>query len=76
MAAGPVEDAGGFTTCPSCGKEVRQKAMIPVLRAIVATGYLCRDCARAGLGSDPQNPAASEPAIRSTSSGSAGTPTR
>src|SRR3989442_16023071 len=49
VAAGPVEDAGEFTTCPSCGAEVRKKAMIPVLRAIVPAGYLCRDCARATL---------------------------
>jgi rRNA maturation protein Nop10 len=87
VAAGPVEDAGEFTTCPSCGAEVRKKAMIPVLRAIVPAGYLCRDCARATLAdrapSDgaggaeaAQKPAASEPAARPTSPGSSGAPTR
>jgi hypothetical protein len=67
---------------------VRKKAMIPVLRAIVPAGYLCLDCARATLadrapsadgGQDAgaaQKPAASEPAARPTSPGSAGTPTR
>jgi len=49
VAAGPVEDAGELTTCPSCGREVRKKAMIPVLRAIVPAGYLCQECARASL---------------------------
>ena len=67
---------------------MRKKAMIPVLRAIVASGYLCSDCARATLanrapsgdgaqGADAaQKPAASDPAARPTSPGSAGTPTR
>jgi hypothetical protein len=57
-----VEDAGEFTTCPSCGVEVRKKAMIPVLRTIVAAGYLCRDCARASLAQRAEGAAEDGPA--------------
>ena len=49
MAAGPVKDAGEEVACPSCGTQVLQKKMIPVLGEGEGAGpsYLCTDCARA-----------------------------
>jgi len=49
MAAGPVKDAGEEVACPSCGTQVLQKKMIPVLGQGVGErpAYLCIDCARA-----------------------------
>ena len=48
MAGAGVKDAGEEVPCPSCGRQVLQKQMIPVL-AESGTGhrYLCVDCARA-----------------------------
>ena len=45
MAAGTGEEAGEKATCPSCGAEVMQHSMIPVLRD-GAKGYVCVACAR------------------------------
>ena len=49
MAAGPVKDAGEEVACPSCGAQVLQKKMIPVLGdgGRERPAYLCVDCARA-----------------------------
>ena len=49
MAAGPdVEEAGEVVACLRCGREVKQKSMIPVLGED-GTGlvYICVECARA-----------------------------
>lgn len=47
MAGGAVPDAGVQVECPSCGRTVYQKAMIPVL---VGDGpehtLICAQCAR------------------------------
>ncbi len=53
-------DAGERVTCPSCGENVFQKAMIPVL-GDGGTGmrYLCLACARALIaeaGAEPEGP--------------------
>jgi len=42
---------GEVATCPSCGREVLQKQMIPVLADGGPPGhaYLCVDCARARI---------------------------
>lgn len=48
MAGAGVKDAGEEVPCPSCGAQVLQKTMIPVLGAD-GTGmrYLCVECVRA-----------------------------
>ena len=42
-----AEEAGEVVSCPQCGQDVKQKAMIPVLGED-GTGhrYLCQACAR------------------------------
>ena len=48
MAGAGVKDAGEEVLCPSCGAQVLQKAMIPVLGDDgVGVRYLCVECARA-----------------------------
>ena len=45
--AGPVPDAGVQVACPSCGRTVYQKSMIPVLDGSgPGIVLICRDCAR------------------------------
>ena len=46
--AGKVNDAGAEVACPSCGKTVLQKQMIPVLAdGGSGVAYICVECARA-----------------------------
>jgi hypothetical protein len=45
--AGTAKDAGAEVACPSCGRTVLQKQMIPVLGEGGGVAYLCVDCARA-----------------------------
>jgi DNA-directed RNA polymerase subunit RPC12/RpoP len=46
--AGAATDAGAEVACPSCGRQVLQKQMIPVLGGGGGgVAYLCVECARA-----------------------------
>ena len=45
MAGDPGVEAGVRAVCPSCGNEVMQHSMIPLLRE-GAQGYVCVACAR------------------------------
>ncbi|MDQ3758099.1 MAG: hypothetical protein M3394_09655 [Actinomycetota bacterium] len=45
--AGTAKDAGAEVACPSCGKAVLQKQMIPVLGDGGGVAYVCKECARA-----------------------------
>ena len=67
MAEGTGEEAGEVVTCPSCGQEVKQHSMIPVLPAGADAGagpaYLCVACARPLIVTqDTAGPAAAGPA--------------
>ena len=42
-----MADAGAEVACPSCGRQVLQKQMIPVLGDEGGMTYLCVECARA-----------------------------
>ena len=46
-----AESAGELAKCPVCGREVLQKAMIPVLAEAGPPGhaYICVECARARI---------------------------
>lgn len=47
MAGADVKDAGEEVACPSCGTQVLQKKMIPLLADGGGIRYVCVDCARA-----------------------------
>ena len=45
MAGADVPEAGEHVNCPSCGNDVLQKAMIPILKD-GQKAYVCVECAR------------------------------
>ncbi len=53
MAEGTGEEAGEVVACPSCGREVKQHSMIPVLGEGGGLAYLCVTCARQKVVTEP-----------------------
>ena len=54
MAGDPGVEAGERVACPSCGNEVMQHSMIPILRDGVQ-GYVCVACARLLVAVGPES---------------------